>query len=84
MAGKQGYSGKDYLGLALSFGITMLVNIAIMSFVGHWLDGKLGTPNIFWLGGVLIGICSGFRLFIEQVERLEHPIDPDDRAPDDW
>ena len=34
--------------------------------------------------------AEGFRLAvasatnIEQVERMEHPVDPDDRAPDNW
>jgi len=66
-------------GLALSFGATMLVSIAIMSFVGRWLDSKFGTTNVFWLIGVLIGICSGFRLFIEQVDQIEHPQHPNER-----
>ena len=84
MPAKRGYSRRDYVGLALSFGSTMLVSVFIASWCGKWLDSKLGTPGIFWLFGTLGGIYSGFHLFIEQVERMEHPVDPDDRAPDNW
>lgn len=78
MLGKPTSAGQ-YIGLGLSFGVTMLVNIAIASSVGRWLDGKLGTPDIFWLFGVLAGIFVGFRLFIEQVDQLQHPKDPNER-----
>ena len=78
------YSGRDYFGLALSFTITMLGSIVITAGIGNWLDEKLGTPGIFWLFGMLGGIYSGFHLFIEQIEQMENPIDPDERAPKDW
>lgn len=78
------YSGRDYFGLALSFTVTMIVSIMITSWCGKWLDAKLGTPGVFWLLGVLGGIYSGFHLFIEQIDRIENPIDPDERAPQDW
>lgn len=78
------YSGRDYFGLALSFTITMIVSIMITAGIGNWLDEKLGTPGIFWLLGMLGGIYSGFHLFIEQIEQMENPIDPDERAPEDW
>lgn len=78
------YSGRDYFGLALSFTVTMLVSIVITAGIGNWLDEKLGTPGIFWLFGMLGGIYSGFHLFIEQIEQMENPIDPDERAPKDW
>ena len=78
------YSGRDYFGLALSFTVTMIVSIMITSWCGKWLDAKLGTPGVFWLLGVLGWIYSGFHLFIEQIDRIENPIDPDERAPKDW
>jgi uncharacterized membrane protein YhaH (DUF805 family) len=78
------YSRRDYFGLALSFTVTMIVSIMITSWCGKWLDAKLGTPGVFWLLGVLGGIYSGFHLFIEQIDRIENPIDPDERAPKDW
>ena len=72
-------SAGQYIGLGLSFGVTMLVNVAIAAMAGRWLDSKLGTPDIFWLLGVLIGICAGFRLFIEQVDQLQQQKDPNER-----
>lgn len=78
---KRGWNASigQWMGLGLSFGITMLVNIAIAAGVGLWLDHKLGTKNIFWLLGVLCGIYAGFHLFIEQVEQMENPIHPSER-----
>lgn len=72
---------NDYLGLALSFGITMLVSIAIMMWVGTWLDNKFGTGRIFWLIFTLMGIFSGFHVFIEQVDQMQNPRDINER---DW
>ena len=72
---------NDYIGLALSFCVTMLVSVLIMMWIGNWIDSKLGTPGIFWLLGSLGGIFSGFRLFIEQVEQMQNPRDPNER---DW
>ena len=72
-------NASQYLGLGLSFGITMLLNVAIGAWVGQWLDGKLGTKNVFWLLGVLCGIYAGFHLFIEQIDQLQHPKDPNTR-----
>lgn len=69
----------QYMGLAMSFTVTMLVNVAIASTVGRWLDSKLGTTDVFWLIGMLLGIFAGFHLFIEQVDQLKNPIDPNDR-----
>ena len=51
MPAKRGYSRKDYLGLAVSFGVTMLLSVLVTSWCGKWLDAKLGTPGIFWLLG---------------------------------
>ena len=72
-------SAGQFVGLGLSFGVTMLLNVGIASWVGRWLDSKLGTPDVFWLIGMLCGIYAGFHLFIEQVDQIEHPIDPNDR-----
>ena len=49
MLGKPTNAGQ-YIGLAMSFGITMLVNVAIASWAGHWLDEKLGT---FYVGNLI-------------------------------
>lgn len=70
-------------GLGLSFGITMLVNIGIAGYAGYWIDGKFGFHNHpACMIGVLCGIFAGFHLFIEQIDQLEHPLDPEERGKD--
>lgn len=66
-------SPGQVIGLGLSFGVTMLVSIAIMYFVGSWIDKKLGLDGVFTFIGILLGIFSGFRLLLETVKDLERP-----------
>ena len=77
-------------------GFELLASIAVGYYLGHWLDGKLGTS---WLAfvGFLLGCYAGFSsLFraakqmqrdIEREEKLERGGDPwadeDDAALDD-
>jgi ATP synthase protein I len=77
--------GMKSFGRYGSVGFELLASIAVGYYLGHWLDGKLGTR---WLGlvGFLLGCYAGFRaLFrtakqmqrdIEREERLEHGEDP--------
>lgn len=69
----------QYIGLALSFGVTMLVSIYIAAWVGQWIDAKLGLDGVFRFIGVLCGIYSGFHLLIENVEQMHNPKNPNDR-----
>ena len=66
-------SPGQVIGLGLSFGVTMLVSIAIMYFFGGWIDRKLGLNGVFTFGGILLGIFSGFRLLLENIKDLERP-----------
>ena len=66
-------SPGQVIGLGLSFGVTMLVSIAIMYFVGGWIDRKLGLNGVFTFIGILLGILSGFRLLLENIKDLERP-----------
>ena len=66
-------SPGQVIGLGLSFGVTMMVSIAIMYFVGRWIDGKLGLNGVFTFIGILLGIFSGFRLLLENIKDLERP-----------
>ena len=66
-------SPGQVIGLGLSFGVTMLVSIAIMYFVGGWIDRKLGLNGVFTFIGILLGIFSGFRLLLENINDLERP-----------
>ena len=66
-------SPGQVIGLGLRFGVTMLVSIAIMYFVGGWIDRKLGLNGVFTFIGILLGIFSGFRLLLENIKDLERP-----------
>ena len=59
--GKKG-SSKVYQSFALvtQFGITMLVPIALCSFLGWYLDQRLGTEFLFVLL-FFVGALAGFR-----------------------
>lgn len=62
MAGRKKYNKSVYRSLALisQFGINMLVPIFLCTFLGIWLDERLGTS---WIMLVLffIGALAGFR-----------------------
>lgn len=78
--GKPKYNmAGQYIGLGLSFGVTMAVSIVIAAWVGTWLDSKLGLNGVFQFVGILCGIFSGFRVFIDSVEQMHNPIDPNER-----
>ncbi|HEY0777565.1 MAG TPA: AtpZ/AtpI family protein [Gemmatirosa sp.] len=48
-----GPSGAEFAGVGLQFGGTL----ALFAFVGHWLDGRLGTSP--WLLLVLVFVGAG-------------------------
>lgn len=74
---------SQLFGLGLSFGITMLVNIGIAGYAGYWIDNRFGFHNHpVALIGVICGIFAGFHLFVEQIDQLEHPLDPEKRGGD--
>ena len=62
MAGRKKYNKSVYRSLVLisQFGINMLVPIFLCTFLGIWLDERLGTS---WIMLVLffIGALAGFR-----------------------
>lgn len=62
MARRKKYDKSVYRALALitQFGINMLVPIFLLSFLGIWLDKKLGTSYLMILF-FFIGALAGFR-----------------------
>ncbi len=62
MARRRKYDKSVYRALVMitQFGINMLVPVFLLSFLGIWLDKKLGTS---WLTIVLffVGALAGFR-----------------------
>ena len=62
MAGRKKYDRTVFRALAMisQFGITMLVPIFLCSFLGIWLDQKLGTSYIVIIL-FFVGALAGFR-----------------------
>jgi ATP synthase protein I len=61
-----------------SLGLEMGIAVAIGYFIGHWLDGKLGTDPWLTLLFLLFGIAAGFRSVIKltmEELRKEHKED---------
>jgi F0F1-type ATP synthase assembly protein I len=50
----QALSSYSYVGIF--FGVA----VAICLYAGYWLDGRLGTKPWFTLGGVILGVATGF------------------------
>ena len=45
--------------------------MVIMFKVGAWIDAKLGTRGIFTLIFVIMGIVSGFRVLMSNIEAID-------------
>lgn len=48
------------LAMITQLGIVMIVNIAVGFFLGYLVDNWLSREVIFKIGGLIIGISSGF------------------------
>ena len=68
MKKKRNSNPSQYIGLALNFGIILVI---IMFKVGAWIDAKLGTRGIFTLIFVIMGIVSGFRVLMSNIEAID-------------
>ncbi|MBC7339533.1 MAG: AtpZ/AtpI family protein [Firmicutes bacterium] len=63
-----------YSGLALSFGLLMIILAGLGFLGGQALDGRLGTSPLFAILGVLAGIGLAFYDLLREVslaDRLE-------------
>ena len=61
--GNESPSPFRYVGL----GVELVLPMVLGSFVGHWLDGRLGTAPWLLLSGVVLGMAAGFLLFFRTV-----------------
>ena len=73
MKKKRNSNPSQYIGLALNFGIILVISMVIMFKVGAWIDAKLGTRGIFTLIFVIMGIVSGFRVLMSNIEAIDRP-----------
>ena len=71
MKKKTSSNPSQYIGLALNFGIILVISMVIMFKVGVWIDTKLGTKGIFTLIFVIMGIVSGFRVLMSNIEAID-------------
>ena len=62
---------RQYFRLALNFGIILVISMFIMFKVGAWIDAKLGTKGIFTVIFVVMGIVSGFRVLMSNIEAID-------------
>ena len=53
----------------LSLGATFAASIALLAWLGRWLDGKLGSAPWLALAGALLGMAVGFYNFFATVLR---------------
>lgn len=53
--------GSDFLNWSWQFALTL----GILTVLGHWLDGQLGTGALCIVIGILMGLFGGFyRLYV--------------------
>ena len=71
MKKKRNSNPSQYIGFALNFGIILVISMVIMFKVGAWIDAKLGTRGIFTLIFVIMGIVSGFRVLMSNIEAID-------------
>ncbi len=53
-------SGLEALTLLSQLGLSLAIPILLGAFVGHWVDGKLGTGMLFFTILICLGIAGGF------------------------
>jgi F0F1-type ATP synthase assembly protein I len=63
---------SEYLGLGFQFAATILVFL----FVGHWLDGRLGTHPVLLVVGVFGGAAAGLLNLYRDLVRRPSRRDP--------
>lgn len=84
MAKRRKYDRSVYRSLALitQFGINMLVPIFLCSFLGIWLDERLGTS--WWMIVLFfIGALAGFRNIYILARRIYDDKGGDDKGRED-
>jgi len=67
-------------------GFELLASIAVGYYVGHWLDGKLGTRWIAFVG-FLVGCYAGFTALFRTAKQMQRDIEREEqleRGDDPW
>lgn len=67
-------------------GFELLASIAVGYYLGHWIDGKLGTRWIA-LVGFLLGCYAGFSALFRAAKQMQRDIEREEqleRGEDPW
>ncbi len=78
--------GMKSFGRYGSVGFELLASIAVGYYLGHWLDGKLGTRWIAFVGFV-IGCYAGFRALFRAAKQMQIDVEREERmerGEDPW
>jgi hypothetical protein len=71
-------SGWKSLGRYGSIGFELVASIVIGFFVGRWLDNRFGWHGVGTIGGVLLGVYTGFRTLFRRAKEAEREMDLED------
>lgn len=78
--------GMKSFGRYGSVGFELLASIGVGYYGGHWLDGKLGTHWIAFVG-FLLGCYAGFRALFRTAKQMQIDVERDEmleRGEDPW
>ena len=59
-------------------GIELILSMILGYLGGRWLDGKLGTHWITWVGAA-VGVYAGFRALFLTARKMQRDIEADER-----
>jgi hypothetical protein len=61
-----------------SVGIELILSMILGYLGGRWLDGRLGTHWITWLGAA-VGVYAGFRTLFVTARKMQRDIEQEER-----
>jgi hypothetical protein len=71
------------LGQVTTIGIEMAVSIAVGYFGGRWIDGRLGTGFVQWIG-LALGVVAGYRSLYRLTRKTQHQLEKKtEESPED-
>jgi F0F1-type ATP synthase assembly protein I len=57
--------------VAMDFGYTLLASVGVLGWIGWWLDNRYGATPWFMLGGIALGLATGFNSLFRRLNLLE-------------
>lgn len=71
-------AGWKALGRYGSVGFELSAMIILGFFLGRWLDRHFGWSSVGTIGGVLLGVYSGFRMLFKRAKEAEREMELND------